>query len=84
MGADSQLTTLRRTLSQARSRATMLAQERDCRAFDVLVGKPVKKHPRVLDAAVRRSAQEVSELEAEVHTAERCAEARGLSREPRD
>jgi len=79
MGTDQRLTTLQRTLSQARARATMLAQERDCRAFDVLIGKPVKKHPRTLDAAVRRSALEVSDLEAEVHAAERDA-----IQEPRD
>jgi len=84
MATDQRLTALRRTLSQARSRATMLAQERDCRAFDVLIGKPAKKHPRALDAAVKRSAREVSDLEAEVHAAERCDEACGLSREPRD
>jgi len=52
-----------RALESARSRATLLATERDCRAFDVLVGAQPNKDPRALDAAVRRAELEIAQLE---------------------
>ena len=84
MSTDQRLTNLRRTLSRARAGATLLAQERDCRAFDVLIGMPEKRRQPALDAAVHRTTREVTQLEAKVRAAEQHVDTHGLGREPRD
>ena len=83
MGTDQRLTTLRRSLSRARARATLLAQERNSQAFDVLIGTRANKNPRAVDTAVRQTAREVTQLEAEVRAAEQRADTRDVSPEPR-
>jgi len=75
MATDQRLTTLRQNLSRARARATLVAQERNNQAFDVLIGMRASKNPRAMDTAVRRTAREITKLEAEVRAAEQHADA---------